>query len=127
MAVPQKAPVAHALRALRIVLLCLPDVHLTMVHEVHEQLRALVPDFAITNAIPGWRQCDCTPMKNRIWDTDPRTCASKAEARQDSKIFRSALQVVPRIIRSFCESGAVSLCRMHTKRFVVSCPTVSNC
>ena len=109
-AVPQKATVAHALRALRIVLLCLPDLRLTMVREVHEQLRALVPDFAL----PGWRQCDCTPMKNRIWETDPRECASKAEARQDPKMLRSALQVVPRLIRSFCESGAVSLWHMHT-------------
>lgn len=114
----QKAPVTHALRALRIVLLCLPDVHLTMVHEVHEQLRAIVPDFAGASeafSVQNPRQYDCRPVENRIWDTDPRKRASKVDARRDSEhmLFRSALQVVPRLIHSFCKSGAVSNLSAH--------------
>ena len=84
-----------------------------MVREVHEQLRAMVPGFVGANgafSIQDPRQYDCRPVENRIWDTDPRKCASKVDTRRDSeqKLFRSALKVVPRLIHSFCKSDAVS-------------------
>lgn len=81
-----------------------------MVREVHEQLRAMVPDWAMTTAsvVRNSSEFDIRPTGNRICDTDPRKCASKSASRQDSQVFRPALQVVPQLIRAFCKSGTVS-------------------
>lgn len=107
----QSAAVTHALRALRIVVLCLPEVHVTMIHEVDRQLSAILPRaFASPKrSSKSTRRRDVTPP--RIQRTDSRTGGATAP-RQETSVLQAALQVVPRLIRSFCKPGAVRSTRV---------------
>jgi hypothetical protein len=113
----QLAAVTHALRALRIVVLCLPEVHLAMIREVQGQLRALLPLFASAKTQAVRRTPEVPAVTCRIRATDPRGYAGET-AHDHPAVLDDALQVIPRLIRSFCKSGGVSF---RTAPIALSC------
>ena len=98
----QAATVRHALHALRIVMLVLPDLHTAMLQEVSEQLVGRLPG-SVSAALgigAGTRDLELSI--------------------DQAEVLQKEMAVMPRLLSTFCQRGAVSTPTPRRRR--LPCP-----